>query len=140
MKKLDAFSEIDSDVSRGQNVSRTWSEEQAMKQQKAMNMIDLVEQKMNGGIKPMDEQFPGEQEGVSPKDLFENDIMRDKYNTMATLNRLASGDVDESKWNESKKKSVEEYGKIKWPFVNWFYDRIKKESAKKKNVSAGVRG
>ena len=79
VKRLDIFTKIDSDVSRGQKVSKTWDEEnyltqqKAIKEQEAMNLIDIVEQRLNGKIKPMSEQFPGEIKETKERDVFESD-------------------------------------------------------------------
>ena len=67
----DPFTHSDGDVSPGQDVSKPW-----IKEQQELNEIDLEMQKMFGGIKPIDEQFPGYQDGYNPADSLESDNIR----------------------------------------------------------------
>lgn len=67
-------------------------------QQKAMDELDKEIQAYEAQTKNETEAFPG----------------------AATLDRLA-GNVDESLWKKAKDASQQAFGKIKWPFVNWWY-------------------
>jgi hypothetical protein len=77
----DPFINIEPDTSPGQNVKKDWED------QEALNLIDMIEQKMNGGIKPMKDQFPGEQDGIDPKDLFESDMIN-RHKRMSFMERV----------------------------------------------------
>jgi 8-oxo-dGTP pyrophosphatase MutT (NUDIX family) len=84
MKRCDVFSEIESDVGRGMNVSKTWDEKKWIEQEK-LNKLDMDEQRRTGGIKPMSEQFPGREDGVSDADVMESDRITRKNQLKSDL-------------------------------------------------------
>ena len=84
LKHLDVFTRIDADVGRGMDVSKSWDKE-AFFQQELMNEIDMAEQRRCGGIKPMSEQFPGEEWGTSDLDINEADRITRKKQLLSDV-------------------------------------------------------
>lgn len=70
-----------------------------VKDQERLDDIDNAVQKYTANIKNPDEQFPAGK----------------------TMERLTAG-VDDGLWSEAKDASQRAFGRIKWPFVNWWYE------------------
>lgn len=69
------------------------------KDQEYLDEIDQSLHDFYSKVKNPSEQFPGAK----------------------TLSRLAEG-VDETLWKKAKDASQQAFGRIKWPFVNWWYE------------------
>jgi hypothetical protein len=72
--------------------------------QKEYDSLDEAVAKYDKAIKDWEDQFPGST----------------MYNAGTLLHRMAEG-VDEGLWKKAKDASHQAFGKIKWPFVQWWY-------------------
>ncbi len=69
----------------------------------------------------------GQNIGSGEKPVHPDAAAYEEHSEKAKLAKRLGGAINEDKWNSAKKASMEAYGKIKWPFVNWHYDNSKLE-------------
>lgn len=91
------------------------------------------EEKMSGGARGAGEQvgpdaFRSEFHKMKdPRDDHPAKVAYEEHQEKAKLAQelyTKSGEhVDEGLWDKGKKASQEAFGKIKWPFVRWWYDK-----------------
>jgi hypothetical protein len=66
---------------------------------------------------------PGMEGNTGAPDDVDVSAIKKEYESEST-HRLEH--VDEAKWEEAKQKSIKEYGKVNWAFVNFLYQKLVK--------------
>jgi len=81
-------------------------------------------QKQAAGPRPLK---GGNEEETEHPDKLEYDEHKEKEKMM----KLVGTHVDEALWDKAKDASQEAFGKVKWPFVQWWYQHKGQDGGKK---------